>query len=319
MNFVISSARTGSKHRLSAGRRAVSLGMTAVALLALCFLSAPLHAQRRATPDSAVFARARQLVLSGNGAAGRLLVDSVLAATPEHTPSYAEALYWRASLAASSTDAEDDYRRLVVEYPLSPRSGDALLALAQLEVARGDRASAATHLERFLLENPNSPDRARANLLLVRTLFELNDLPRGCAALTRALGEVPSDEVEQHNQLAYYTPRCVARDASPGGNLPLPRDRATAARDSARQDSIARAQRGKYTLQIAAYKSRAEADRLVKKLAARKIDARVVSGTRIYRVRVGRYETRAAAAAAAKQLRARKIDAFVTEIGADDT
>ena len=274
--------------------------------------------QRTAASDSAVFARARQLVLSGNGAAGRLLVDSVLAATAEHTPAYAEALYWRAALSASSAEAEDDYRRIVVDYPLSRRSGDALLALAQLEVARGDRASAAIHLDRFLAENPASAERERANLLLVRTRFELNDLPRGCAALARALKEVPEGEVEQRNQLAYYSPRCTARDVSPGGNLPLPPTRAAAARDSARQDSIARAKRGKYTLQIAAYKSRADAERLAKKLVARKLDARVVPGGKVYRVRIGRYQTRAEAAAAAKQLRARKIDAFVTEIGPDD-
>ncbi|HVX38082.1 MAG TPA: SPOR domain-containing protein [Gemmatimonadaceae bacterium] len=288
-------------------------------LLTMALFASPVRAQQVTAADSAVFARARQLVLAGNGAAGRLLVDSVLAATPEHTPAYAEALYWRAALAASTADAERDYRRIVVDYPLAARSGDALLALAQLEVARGERAAAATHLDRFLVENPSSPDRQRASMLLVRTLFDMNDLPRGCAALTRALKEVPAAEIEQRNQLSYYSPRCTARDVNPGGNLPLPPDRATASRDSARQDSIAKAKRGKYTLQIAAYKSRAEAERLAKKLNARKLDARVVAGTRIYRVRIGRYATRAEATAAAKRLRAKKIDAFVTEIGPDDT
>jgi len=117
------------------------------------------HAQSKA--DS-VFARARQLVTSGNGAAGRVLIDSVIAATPPDTPEYGDALYWRAALAATSADAERDYRRIVVEYPLSAHSGDALLQLAQLEAARGDRAPATTHLDRFIVENPQHPERARA-------------------------------------------------------------------------------------------------------------------------------------------------------------
>ena len=122
-----------------------------------------------------MFARARQLVVNGNGAAGRVLVDSVIAATSPDSPIYADAIYWRAALAATSADAERDYKRLVVEYPLSAHAGDALFQLAQLEVARGDRAAATTHLDRFLLENPASDDRGRAGLMLVRLAFDQNE------------------------------------------------------------------------------------------------------------------------------------------------
>lgn len=263
-----------------------------------------------------VFARARQLVTSGSGAAGRVLIDSVIAATPPDTPEYGEALYWRASLAATSTDAERDYRRVVVEYPLSPHSGDALLQLAQLEVARGDRVPATTHLDRFLLENPQHPERARAGLLLVRLLFEQSDLPRGCSVLRRTLSDVPDSAVETRNQLQYYSPRCAAADANPASQLPLP-----SSADSARsrRDTTATASKpARYTLQIAAFAKRSEAAALAKRLKARGIDVRVVGESKPFRVRVGRYETRAAAAAAAKQLKAKKISAVVTDIGADD-
>jgi len=177
------------------------------------------HAQSKA--DS-VFARARQLVTSGNGAAGRVLIDSVIAATPPDTPEYGDALYWRAALAATSADAERDYRRIVVEYPLSAHSGDALLQLAQLEAARGDRAPATTHLDRFIVENPQHPERARAGLLLVRLLFEQSEVPRGCSVLRRTLSDVPDSAVETRNQLQYYSPRCAAADATPASQLPLP-------------------------------------------------------------------------------------------------
>jgi tetratricopeptide (TPR) repeat protein len=278
----------------------------------------------------AVFARAKQLVVNGNGAAGRLLVDSVLTATPPDTPAYGEALYWRAALAASSADAERDYRRIVVEYPSSPHAAEALLQLAQFESLRGDRASAATHLQRFLAENPTSPDRTRAGLQLVRLLFEQNDLGRGCTTLRTALAEVPDTSVETRNQLDYYSPRCVASDIGPGGRVPAPGERPrgiagdSTSRDSSGARATARGQKGeskvdgKYTLQVAAYKTKSDAAALLKRLKAREIDARVVGTSKLFRVRVGRYPTRTAAVTAQKELKVRKIDAFVTEIGPDD-
>jgi septal ring-binding cell division protein DamX len=298
-----------------------------------------LHAQ---VPTSvradSVFARARQLVVNGNGAAGRVLVDSVIAATEPETPAYAEALYWRATLAAASSDAanaERDYRRIVIEYPLSPRIGDVLLQLAQLEAARGDRAAAATHLERFLLENPTSPDEQRASVLLVRISFEQNDLVRGCIALAHTLTEVPPTAVELRNQLEYYSPRCVGVDTTRAGQAaaaaaatsptsgtattPKAATRDSAHRNAAHRDTVSPPHAsGRYTLQVAAYTSRADADALAKRLKARGLDVRVAGTKTLYRVRIGHYETRTAAAAAAKELKAKKIDAFVTEVGTDD-
>jgi len=283
---------------------------------------------RSANADS-VFARARQLVQNGNGAAGRVLIDSVVAAT--------EALYWRATLAAESADAERDYRRIVVEYPLSQRTGEALLQLAQLESARGDRAAAAAHLERFVLENPKSADEQRASVQLVRLSFEQNDLPRGCIALRRTLNEVPSTSVELRNQLEYYSPRCVGVDTAhvvvaaapppaatppphqPKSPVPTP-SRPGAKRDTTHRDTVAapRPATGRYTLQVAAYALRADADRLAKTLKARKLDVRVAGTSGLFRVRIGHYETRSAAAAAALELKAKKVVAFVTEVGPED-
>ena len=278
------------------------------------------------TPADSIFARARQLVVNGNGAAGRLLVDSVIAATSPDSAIYADAIYWRAALAATSADAEHDYKRVVVEYPLSAHAGDALFQLAQLEVARGDRAAATTHLDRFLLENPASDDRGRAGLMLVRLAFDQNEPQHACAALRRALQDVPATEVELHNQLDYFSPRCVNVDSTRAVGTA----HTAASRDSARRDSAAtttarrdttpapRASKARYTLQVAAYGSKADADALAKRLKARGVDVRVAGTARMFRVRIGHYETRAAAAAAARELKAKKIDAFVTEIGGDD-
>jgi hypothetical protein len=293
--------------------------LTTVAAAALVIATplraaAQISAARMTTSDS-VYARAKQLVANGNGAAGRVLVDSMVAVAAPNSPAYAEALYWRATLAATGADAERDYRRIVVEYPVSSRAGDALLQLAQLEASRGDRASAVLHLERFMTENPDHPDRARTSLLLIRLAFEMNDAPRGCLTLGRSLREVSSENVELRNQLTYYSPRCAGVDTTRATNAARA-DSAGAKRDTTRRDSAAApTSKARYTVQVCACATRALADRQLSRLKARGFDARLIGTAKPFRVRVGRYETRAAATAAAAKLKAQKFDAFVTEIG----
>jgi cell division septation protein DedD len=305
-------------------RRRVAAGCIAALLVCLGGGFSAAAAQSngdKATADS-VFARARQLVVNGQGAAGRLLIDSVLAATASESAVYGDALYWRGALAVTSSDAERDYRRLIVEYPLSAHVGDALLQLAQLENARGDRGAAITHLQRYLADVPSGDERSRAGLLLVRLLFDQNDLPRACTTLRRTMSEVSVQSVELRNQLAYYQPRCAAADVGPGGATPTPlpavdsapKTPRSARADSARAPAPAAASRGRYTLQVAAYTKRGEADALVKRLVARGLDARVDASAKVFRVRIGRYETHAAATAAQRELKAKKITAFVTEV-----
>lgn len=287
-----------------------------IAVLAACVASGTAHAQQP-SPD-AVFDRARRLVVNGNGAGGRLLIDSIITATPTDSPIYGDALYWRAALAATNTDAERDYRRLIVEFPLSSHIGDAQYALAQLENARGDKASASTHLGEFLADNPHRPDRPAATLLYVKLLLEQNQLPRGCSALRETISQIPDSLVETRNQLEFYLPRCIASDVTPGGAVPV--GSATtppSSRDSTRAVPTV-SPKARYTLQVAAYKTRAEAEALAKRLKARKIDdVRVVAAPGLYRVRIGKFVTKAGAAAAQRQLKARKIDAFVTDAEQD--
>jgi len=290
---------------------------------------------RPATAADSVFVRARQLVAGGNGAAGRVLVDSMLTVAAPGTPAYAEALFWRASLAANGADAEADFRRIISEYPLSPRSGDALLQLAQLETDRGDRVAAIAHLQRFLLENPASQERPRIALQLVRLSFDQNEPEIGCVFLARVLNEIPDTEVELKNQLAYYSPRCAAVDTTHVAGAPAvpapdsaslkhdTKQKARAdtkhqAKNDTKRDTTAAAATGKYTLQVAAYTTRGEADRLVGRLKVRGVEARVVGTAKLFRVRIGRYETRDAAMAAQRDLKTKKIDAFVTDVGTEE-
>jgi cell division septation protein DedD len=284
--------------------------------------------------------RARRLVLEGNGPAGRALLDSALALTTG-TAEYPNALYWRGALAATAADAERDYRRVIVEYPFSPHSGDALLALAQLEMARGDREPAVDHLQRFLLQRPNDPQRVRAGIWLGRLLLEQNQLAKGCAVLLRIRSALGDTAVETRNQVDYYAARCVGVDTVVPAPKParVPRVDSTPrrrppTRDTTRVDTTraapprrdsasGEAERHapvspngsatrRYTVQVAAYETKDAAEQLVSRLSARGIVARVAGARAPYRVRVGHYATDAEATVAARGLKEKGIEGFVT-------
>lgn len=319
--------------------------MTRLALIlaALGALSAAAGAQAT-TPADAAFQRAAALVRDGQGEAGRQIVDSIFVRTRTGTPEHAEALYWRAALAMDAQQAEGDYRRLVVEYPLSPRVERGLLALAQLEIARNDRERALTHLRRIAREHPAGTLRASAAFWTARVRFDMNDAPRACAALDEAQRLASADDVELRNQITYYAGRCrgverIAEADAPGSGsraaTPPADDAATrnppslppaagepaagsrtppaAAPAAARAPVPAAgpATPAVYAVQVAAYDTAAEAEALVRRLRTRNVVARVSGTTRPFRVRTGRYATRAEANAALRDLRSRGIHGFI--------
>ena len=163
----------------------------------------------RPASDS-LFRHARRLVAEGNGAAGRALVDSLLRAADPVTPAYGDALYWHGALAPTAAEAERDYRRVIVEYPLAYYADDALLAIAELEQARGDRAAALMHLQRFVKEHPASPGRGIAALGAARLAFEQRDVSLGCSMIAVASASVPATDVELRNQIDYHGRACPA-------------------------------------------------------------------------------------------------------------
>src|ERR1700732_2494803 len=171
-------------------------------------------AQAPPRPTDPVFARAQALVSDGNGVAGRALIDSVIAATQPTARLYPEALFWRATLAANAADAESDYKHIVVDYPLAPQAEDALLRLAQLELARGGRDGALGHLQRIPRDYPRSKSLARASYWTARVLFEKNDIPNACVANSNALAQADASQVELRNQIQYQGQRCPAAAAA---------------------------------------------------------------------------------------------------------
>lgn len=184
-------------------------GFGAVLVVMLSILPVTAEAQTSAPPASdSVFLRAQRLVAAGQGAQGRAIVAQRLASAPPGSSRYAEALYWRAALAVTAADAERDLRNVVVEFPLSPWTADALMRLAQLELARGEKASALKHLDRIALEHASSASHARASFTAARVLLDANEIQRGCAKLSDAAMHASADDRGLQDQIARLRERC---------------------------------------------------------------------------------------------------------------
>lgn len=260
------------------------------------------------TGGDTIFRAAQRLAAQGQSDSARALVGLRLNTASPGSMDYVDALYWRAVLAATAADAERDLRTIVVTYPASARSADALMRLAQLELARGDRDQAVAHLQRIVIEHPDSPNRGRAAFWIARTLLDEGNAPMGCARLADASRLTPPTQVELSNQIAYLNQRCQGVDttAPAAGSHPAPNATTPAPVASGTSSH------GRYTLQVAAFSTLASAAGLRDVLLARGYPARVVGNAKPFRVRVGRYATRADADAAAKEMRAKKFTAYVT-------
>jgi cell division septation protein DedD len=304
--------------------RAARLVCAALFLVALV-LSPVAHAQQAGTATDTAFLRAQQLVAEGNGEAGRAIVAGRLQAATPGSAEYVEALFWRAALAATAAEAEVDYRRIIVEHPTTPRVEDALVRMAQLELARGRHAEAQRHLERLVLEYPNSPARARTHYWLARVLFDENQVARACASMANARAAATAADVELRNQIEYHGQRCEGVDTSAAAAAaPEPARAAPPPARPAQQPPPARPQqqapaaapgpvRAEWTVQVAAVATRQAAVELQERIRARGYDPRVVQVGNLWRVRVGRYATRAEAATVSERMRSQRIDNFVTE------
>ncbi|MEX0909246.1 MAG: hypothetical protein WDZ58_05715, partial [Gemmatimonadaceae bacterium] len=94
--------------------------MRVIAIAAASLLVGLADAKAQSATDP-VYSRAQALVSEGQGAAGRVLVDSMYRSTAPGSGERAEALFWRATLAPTAADAERDYRAIVVDHATSPR------------------------------------------------------------------------------------------------------------------------------------------------------------------------------------------------------
>jgi len=273
-------------------------------------------ADSSATADT-IFLRVQRLAANGEGEAARALVQREFEQAPTASPRFVEAMYWRAVVAATAADAERDLRTIIVDYPLSPWSVEALMRLAQLEMTRRDMDQALAHLDRVIVEHPNSTQRPRASFWIARVNFEQGRLADACRQLGDAARTAPASQVELRNQITYWSSRCAAADtAMVASALAADSEKAAApvvAKPPTPPAAPAAPAKRQFTVQVGAYNTRSGADALAKSLRDRGYDSRVFGEIAPFRVRIGRYATRSAAEQEAAKLNAKKITAFATE------
>lgn len=325
-----------------AGTRARRIGRVATrvaAALGVWLLGADrLPAQGSASPA----ARIAALVKAGNDSAALNVADSVLADTDPSAAGYADALYWRGTL-RRTPDARLDLIRLTVDYPRHLRTADALYALARQDLASADSDLALRRLDRIVGDFMRSEVGPQAAADAGRLHLGKGQMQAACAAFDSALVHIPDDQVEFRNRTAYDARPCerwkeavadsiaaAARatkagkpaDANPSGAGSKGAARGGAAERS-RSDSAASGSgsgrtagpsptAGRWTVQVAAYGTRAEAERLRTRLAALGYEARVALESP-YRVRVGRFPARQPAIDLAAKLKRQRFTAIVVE------
>jgi hypothetical protein len=292
--------------------RLVAFVIASIVGASLC--SSPAMAQERpavTAPDTAAalaaFRRAQRQVNDGNGAPGRAIVDSLVEVAEPGSAAEAQALFWRATLAPTWPLAQRDYLRVMLEHERSPLAAASMFRLAQGELAGGDRAAAQRYFERLTREAPESPIRAEASLWHGRMLIERGAKGPGCGVLREGRRRVTATQFELVNQYDYLLQGCPAETptATPSATTTAPAPLASSAA-------------ARWSVQLAAFQTRREAEAMVRRLRARGYtELRIDGEAAPYRVRLGRYATRdEAQRALAAYRRKEKADGFITPVPA---
>ncbi len=180
----------------------------ASALVAAVALTAPLGAQS----DPRLLGAVRQ-AQEGQGDSARAAVRRLFAATASTDSLYPQILYAMAVVAPDAAERERSLQRLVVEYPISSWTDDALLLMAESDYADGNLPATTRDLERIRKDFVGSPVIPRAALWAARTYFDMRNQVAACRWIT--LGIVRSGENgELHDQLSVQARRCGALIAS---------------------------------------------------------------------------------------------------------
>ncbi len=295
-------------------------------------LGAPASAQtppaRASAAVQSAVDRARTLADAGNLLGARRVLDSLVTAVALVPDDLAETLYWRAVLSERAADAELDWKQLIIEAPLSPRAPDALLRLGEAELVRGDARGARVHLEHLVRDFSDGEQRPKAMILIVRSYFDERDVTRACSTIASLkAADVPPGELQL--QADELRGRCAKVQHAAAARLadtltavaPVAASKPSVDKPSAERspapvrDAVEPTRGPRYSVQIAAYDTRAKGVAIVKRLTTRGIKARVDGDRKPFRVRVGLYATRAEATAALVKMKRQGQSGFVTESG----
>jgi hypothetical protein len=258
-----------------------------VLLLALALAAVPeaLRAQQDSLFNDSMLSRAARLATEGQADSAQALVRRRLSALQPRDSLYPAALYAAGLVAGNADTALTYYRRVSIEYTQSSWAAPALVRLAQFAYAARDFSTASVSAERVLGDYPVTPVRAQAAYWAGRARLELNQLAAACSLMQQAVDEAGTD-VEAANRARFYLQRCRGAVATPAES--------------------ARATVASFTVQVAAVRTAAAADDLMRRLRQYGYQARAVrEPDGLLKVRVGPYGTRTEAQRAAATLKTR--------------
>lgn len=252
--------------------------------LALGAAGQPLRAQQDSLFADSTLNRATRLATEGQADSARALVRRRLATMRTSDSLYPAALYAAGLVAGNADSALTYFRRVSIEYSPSAWAAPALVRLAQFAYAARDFSTARVSAERVLSDYPVTPVRAQAAYWAGRARLELNDVSAACGFMQQAEAEAGVD-VETANQARFYLQRC--------------RSVAPAEAESPRAAPA-------FTVQVAAVRSAAAADDLMRRLSQYGYQPRAVrEADGLLKVRVGRYTSRTEAQRIAATLKTR--------------
>lgn len=255
----------------------------------------------------------------GQGDSARASIQRLLDSTAPTDSLYPEILYTQAMVADNAADMRRSLQRVVVEYPTSDWSDDALVRLVQMDYATRSFDAAARNLERLKQDFPLTPLYAQAAYWAGRTYFDLKDPARACEWLADGMARV-GDNLELQNQLGYLYQRCGVKIVSDSGAR---RDSASAtsgldssrAGDSTRtktatapppdstKSASAQGSKAKYRVQVAAVATPGAADDAADAAEKLGYPAVIVRERGLYKVRAGTFATKEEAQAAVKRIK----------------
>jgi len=276
-----------------------------------------------AAQTDARLAAAVRSAQEGQGDSARASIQRLLDATAPTDSLYPQILYTQAMVADNAGDMRRALQRVVVEYPTSEWSDDALIRLVQMDYATRSFDAAARNLERLRQDFPLTPLFAQAAYWAGRTYFDLKDPARACEWLADGMARV-GDNLELQNQLGYLYQRCGVKIVSDSGTRT---DSVGARTDSAgarsaadssrtadstrtqttaiRADSATQGAKAKYRVQVAAVATPGAADDAADATEKLGYPAVIVRERGLYKVRAGTFATREEAQTAVKRIKSR--------------
>jgi Cell division protein len=251
--------------------------------------------------------RVAQLVANGELTEARTLVDSLMSSGSRSSNETAELLFARASLAQNTVAADSDYRTIITAHPGSPRREESLYRLAQQSLLSGDQATAMKYLRQISDADRSDSAQARVSYWMTRALIEGRDKTAACQANARALRLMASVDPVLRGEI-----ESQAVNSCTGGVPAVPAAVPTV--PSTPGPSVSAKKESGFSVQVAAFDRRPDAEQLAAKLSRSGLDARVDGTAKPFRVRIGRYATSAEAATELRALKKKNLSGFVTAV-----